>query len=138
MSCLRRYIGRWKIWYDAFRTLCQRHATILYVVWLNIIISVRITYELMITKPPVSNKTLLGIWWKCFESVTGIFMNFSISCKLKKKSVRTINEARRQGQKSSSVNKTRGIKSSYNNLQLFFDTAFDRDTIKIAIKMVAP
>ena len=64
-------------------------------------------------------------------------MNFSISCKLKKKSVRTINEARRQGQKSSSVNKTRGIKSSYNNLQLFFDTAFDRDTIKIAIKMVA-
>ena len=64
-------------------------------------------------------------------------MNFSISCKLKKKSVRTINEARRQGQKSSSMNKTRGIKSSY-NLQLFFDTVFDRDTIKIAIKMVAP
>ena len=64
-------------------------------------------------------------------------MNFSISCKLKKKSVRTINEARRQGQKSSSMNKTRGIKSSY-NLQHFFDTVFDRDTIKIAIKMVAP
>ena len=64
-------------------------------------------------------------------------MNFSISCKLKKKSVRTINEARRQGQKSSSMNKTRGIKSSH-NLQLFFDTVFDRDTIKIAIKMVAP
>ena len=64
-------------------------------------------------------------------------MNFSISCKLKKKSVRTINEARRQGQKSSSMNKTRGIKSSY-NLQVFFDTVFDRDTIKIAIKMVAP
>ena len=64
-------------------------------------------------------------------------MNFSISCKLKKESVRTINEARRQGQKSSSMNKTRGIKSSY-NLQLFFDTVFDRDTIKIAIKMVAP
>ena len=64
-------------------------------------------------------------------------MNFSISCKLKKKSVRTINEARRQGQKSSSMNKTRGIKSSY-NLQLFFDTVFDRDTIKIAIKMIAP
>ena len=54
-------------------------------------------------------------------------MNFSISCKLKKKSIRTINEARRQGQKSSRMNKTRGIKSSYNNLRLFLDTVFFRN-----------
>ena len=56
-------------------------------------------------------------------------MNFSISFKLKKKSIRTISEARRQGQKSFRINKTRGIKSSYNNLQLFLDTVFFRQIL---------